>query len=137
MNYNKEGKSKAISRVGRKQSSYDIRLNNTRLLLKKWLYFENFTEDRLNGAEGKSELLKGLEILEAKDQNLYQILESYYITNSKLGGGLYETQLPLLSKVAKLNSISEKEFSTLLIRATQRLKTIMEKEGNKQHANIK
>ncbi|MGE7366424.1 hypothetical protein ACQKKE_07225 [Desemzia incerta] len=137
MNYNKEGKSKAVSRIGRKQSSSDIRLNNTKLLLKKWLYFENFTEDRLNGAEGKSELLKGLEILERSDQNAYQILESYYLINSKIGGGLYETQLPLLSKVAKLHCVSEKEFSTLLIRATQRLKTIMEKEGNKQHANIK
>ena len=130
MIYEKEQKPVSISSIGRKQVGSEIKLNKTRLLLKKWIYFENFTDDRLNGAHGKNELLKALEVLETNDQNLYLILESYYITNSRIGGVLYETQLPLLSKVAKLNDMSELQFTKLLTIATKQLKKIMENEGN-------
>lgn len=118
-----------ISAVGRKRLTREIRLSKTHVLLKKWLYFENFADDRLNGAEGKSELYRALENMERKYQNLYQLLESYYLINSSIGTGIYQTQLPNLSKVAEIHGMTDTECKKLLFRAVERLKTIMEKEG--------
>ncbi|SIN97948.1 hypothetical protein SAMN05878443_0785 [Carnobacterium alterfunditum] len=130
MTYEKEQKPIYLTRVGRKQEGSDIKLKQTNLLLKKWLYFKNFTYDRLNGAEGKKQLLKSLKILKYRSRISYLILESYYIANSRIGGCLYETQLPLLSKVATLNNMTELAFTEKLVKATKQLKKIMENEGN-------
>lgn len=108
----------------------DIKIKKARLLLQKWLYFENFTDEKLDGAQGKNELLKALDLLEKKNKKLYLLLESYYLTNSRIGGFLYETQLPPISRVASLNGMSEIQFNKLLNIATRKLITIMENEGN-------